>query len=156
MGHRRVYRTTGVLAVGVFLALAVSAACAVDALLSTQTKYWAIDGALPAAVWVCLLITSRVGVHVETDGVRIVNAFRTRRLRWDDIERFELAPAGIYPFAAHAVLKDGSDIPIGGITVPRFATTRLKPRAQEPIEELNALLRSHAMREHSDLAPRAT
>jgi hypothetical protein len=64
-------------------------------------------------------------------------------LRWDEIERFELAPAGIYPYAGHVILKSGRDIPIGGITVPRFLTDRLKPRAQEPVDELNAILRAN-------------
>jgi hypothetical protein len=79
---------------------------------------------------------------VESDGVRVVNPLRSYRLRWDEIERFELArpTAGVYPLAGHVILRSGRVIPLVGITVPRFFTQRLKPRAQAPIDDLNALL----------------
>jgi hypothetical protein len=141
--HRRVYRSRGSLAAGVVIAALVSAACLVDAVLSTEAKYWGADGGIAALVWGSLLVTRRVGVRLESDGVRVVNLLRRQRLRWDEIERFELAPAGIYPYAGHVILKSGRDIPIGGITVPRFLTDRLKPRAQEPVDELNAILRAN-------------
>ncbi|HEY1778678.1 MAG TPA: PH domain-containing protein [Solirubrobacteraceae bacterium] len=139
---RHIYRKRGALAFGLTVAVLVTAGCAVDALLSTQTKYWIGDGVIPATVWMAVILASRVGVHVEPGGVRIVNILRRHRLRWDEIERFDLAPAGVYPLAGRVVLKSGRGIPIEGITVPRLFTEQLKPNAQKPIDALNALLAS--------------
>lgn len=142
---RRIYRTRGALATGVTIAALVTVAWLIDAaLFNTQTKTWVGGGIVAALTWSTLLYTRRVGVHVESDGVRVVNPLRSYRLRWDEIERFELArPAvGVYPLAGFVNLRSGRVIPIVGITVPRFFTRRLKPRAQAPIDELNVLLRS--------------
>lgn len=142
MPHNGVYRKEGSLAFGLAVAGIVTAGCLVDALLSTQTKYWVADGVITAGAWMAVLFGARIGVRVGEHGVRVVTILRTHRLAWGEIERFDLAPAGRYPFAGRVVLKSGRTIPIEGITVPRYATERMMPRAQKPIDELNGLLRA--------------
>src|SRR5262249_24845738 len=104
MTAHRVFRKSHSLAWTLASTVLITAGCIVDAALSTQAKSWIGDAALAAVVWATFLFLSRAGVHVQSDGVHVVNVFRTRRLRWDEIERFEVAPAGRYPFAGHVIL----------------------------------------------------
>lgn len=140
MQHRKVYRTRWayLLAVGIFVV--TTTGFALLALFADSNKL-RLAGILCAVVAVLIwLPVRRIGVWIEPDGIAVVNFALAKRFRWTEIERFELAPAGVYPFAGHAILKTGRDVPLAAITVPRFLTERLKRYAQEPIDELNALL----------------
>jgi hypothetical protein len=146
-----VYRTrwTFPLAFATFVLAATGFALAAAFARNTKGHIaWGITAASMVLFW---LAVRRIGVWIEADGIAVVNLLRRRRFRWVDIERFQLAPAGIYPFAGHTILKSGRDIPLGAITVPRIFTARLKRYAQEPIDELNALLRE--ARQSSGTAP---
>lgn len=125
--------------------------CVTDGLVVGRPTTWAADAGIVALLTLAAPFIFRIGVRVDDDGIRVMNMLTSKRFRWNDIDRFELAPAGVYPFAGHVILKSGRDIPIIAITVPRFLTERLKPGAEKPIDELNALLR--ASRDRSD-APR--
>jgi hypothetical protein len=123
--------------------------CLIDGLVVARASTWAWDAGIAGVVSLAAPFVFRIGVRVDDAGVRVVNMLTTKRFRWDEIARFELAPAGVYPYAGHVILNSGRNVPISAITVPRFSTERFKPGAQKPIDELNALLA--AAREHRNL-----
>jgi hypothetical protein len=94
----------------------------------------------------------RLGVHVEADGVKVVGFFASKRVPWNDIDRFELRPWQRYPYVGHVVLSGPrSAIPIAAITTAGGANDRHRRQAQEPIDRLNeALARWRSVNAQSD------
>lgn len=89
----------------------------------------------------------RAGVHVHCDGVKIVGIL-SRKVRWEDIERFEVRPWQRYPFTGYVVLSGGGRaIPIMAITTAGGDTHEHRAQAQKPIDELNALLEQWRVRQ---------
>jgi Bacterial PH domain len=123
--------------------------CVTDGVVVGRATTWAADAGIVGLLTLAAPFIFRIGVRVDDGGIRVVNMLTSKRFRWNDIDRFELAPAGVYPYAGHVILKSGQDIAIIAITVPRFLTERLKPGAERPIDELNALL--GASRESAEL-----
>jgi hypothetical protein len=84
-----------------------------------------------------------VGVYVNDDGVVLRSPFRSRRLRWSEIERFSVEPWGTWWTSGFVHLRDGSSIRISGLGGQNRALFPKRSWAQEPVDELNQLLRSH-------------
>lgn len=101
-----------------------------------------IEGYVFAPLW--LIVTWRawrLGVHVEHDGVKIVNFVVSKRVAWGDIDHFELRPWGNYPYRGYVILDGGHEpIPLVGIGAPRPKNERHRRQAQAPIDRLNNAL----------------
>lgn len=82
----------------------------------------------------------RWGVHIETDGVKVVGSFVSKRVTWEEIDHFDVRPWQRYPYQGHVVLKNGRPIPIFGISAGRPESERHRRQAQEPIDRLNEAL----------------
>lgn len=122
------------------IAALIGSGCVLDAVLSTDLASWLFDGGLIGLMLGMLAWGSRLGLRVDRDGVRIINMRSRPRLRWDEIDRFELAPAGIYPFVGWVVLKEGRKIAITAIQVSRIWKQRSLRSAQATIDALNKLV----------------
>jgi len=82
-----------------------------------------------------------VGVHVSSLGVKVVGFVSTRRVSWEDVDRFEAKPAGGYPYVGYLVRKQGRPIVIVGISTGGAATEAHRLEAQRPVAQLNQMLR---------------
>lgn len=81
------------------------------------------------------------GVVVSADRVQVVTVLATRSFRWDEIERFYVAPFMGYPFCAYLELKSGRSISAAAISTPQPASEQHRRQVQEQVDELNAQLR---------------
>jgi hypothetical protein len=102
-------------------------------------------GRVFAFVWAVLLIASSIrmltlGVLTTNDHVRIRNFFKTRQLRWSDIEEFSFGQFRIFPAIGSVRLRDGTGIAISGISLGRAARKRARANAASLVAELNQLL----------------
>jgi len=86
-------------------------------------------------VWIpCLVLAFlifRIGVFPSSDGVLVRNVVRSRRLAWDEIDRFDWGRRGNYPVGG-VYLKDGEFIPATALSPPfelKHGTARAVPRA---------------------------
>jgi hypothetical protein len=52
----------------------------------------------------------RLGIRVEREGVRVIGLAGSRSVRWEEIDRFVVAPAAGYPFIGHVLLRNGGDL----------------------------------------------
>ncbi len=85
----------------------------------------------------------RLGVHVETHGVKVVGSLLSKRIAWEEIDRFEVRPWLRYPYQGYVVLTGGRAVPILGIGAagrPKSKDQRHRRQAQEPIDRLNEAL----------------
>ena len=139
MPQSRLYRSGFVWRTDVVVVGALVVACGLAALLSTRLATRLVPAGLCLFELGMLAWASRLGVRAEPGGVRIVNMLRRPRLKWSEIERFELAPGGIYPFVGWVVLTDQRRIAITAITVSKFAKARSLRSAQAAIDALNQL-----------------
>jgi hypothetical protein len=83
-----------------------------------------------------------LGVHVEADGVRVVGIVASKRVPWEEIDRFEVRQWQRYPYVGHVVLNSGrAAIPIVAITTtgPR-GKEWTRRQAQAPVDRLNEAL----------------
>lgn len=115
--------------------------------------YFALDGSTPAgqrAIYAALAVvflvlavrTMRVGVLTGPDGVTVRGVLSTRRLRWDEIERFELGrwrgwgdyPCGVVRRA------DGSQLTVFALNPPFELAAGESREVPDALEALNAQL----------------
>jgi hypothetical protein len=82
-------------------------------------------------------------VHVETDGVRIVNMTRTVFVRWEEIGKFSVGRHGLLPKVGIAELRDGRQIGMWAIQGPNPVTRPNNRNAEHLIDGLNAELARH-------------
>ena len=141
MVHRRVYRsistvrsavvsTVGAIAFGVVGVIPGNAQifCAGFAvvLVLMAWRYW------------------NLGVHLEAGGVKLFGFFRSTRVSWESIDRFDVLPRGIYPYVAHLIRNDGHQpMPVMGLGAPARPKSRLesfRSQVQRPVDELNRVL----------------
>jgi hypothetical protein len=96
----------------------------------------------------CILLFrfARLGVRPEEEGIIIRNPFRTSRLPWDRIRRFELRSAGLLGETGYVQLQDGKGVRIWGIFPPNRAFRPSNRDAEGLIEELNRHLRESRAR----------
>lgn len=153
MARQRVYRARQPWVWGWTGWAVIVLGCLIVGVASERASTWIVAGGVAGVVTIAAPFVFRIGVRADDAGVRVVNLVTTKRLRWDEIDRFELAPTGVYPYAGHVILKSGRDIPISAITVPRFLTERYKPGAQRPIDKLNELLDAARRRHNAPAAP---
>jgi hypothetical protein len=98
---------------------------------------------LAAAALMALLTWSlrRMGICIEADGVRVIALFWSRSVRWEQIDRFVVAPAAGYPFIGHVLLRDGTDLWTFGLSAAGWPRTeRRRLQVQRPVDELNRVL----------------
>jgi hypothetical protein len=81
-------------------------------------------------------------VHVDADGIRVVNPLSTRRARWDEIHSFELARWGLLPRNCVVRLVDGSRIGVWAISARNPNFFEHDRAAEGLVADLNALLSS--------------
>jgi Bacterial PH domain len=115
--------------------------------------YFALDGGTPggqraiyAALAVAFLVlavrTMRVGVITGPNGVTVRGVLSTRRLRWDEIERFEWGRwrgFGDYPVGV-VRRRDGSAVTVLALNPPFEFVKGTDRRVPRLLEELNELL----------------
>lgn len=105
-----------------------------------ESGHWTwLAAALPMALltW-CLW---RLGIRIEADGVRVIGLGRSRSVRWEEIDRFVVAPAAGYPFIGHVLLRSGGDLWTFGLSAAGWSRTeRRRLQVERPIEELNRAL----------------
>jgi hypothetical protein len=116
------------------------------------TCVFLVLGVLPGGPhWVWLALTPfmvlltwclwRAGIRIEADGVRVIGLIGSRSVRWEEIDRFAVAPAAGYPFIGHVFLRGGRDLWTFGLSAagwPRSERRRLQ--VERPIQELNEAL----------------
>jgi hypothetical protein len=98
---------------------------------------------LAGALFMALLTwwLGRLGIRIEADGVRVIGLVGSRSVRWEEIDRFVVAPAAGYPFIGHVLLRSGGDLWTYGLSAAGWPRTEGKRRQVErPIEELNRAL----------------
>jgi hypothetical protein len=137
----RIYRSTGWL-LPACVTTGVTVGLILIAALSSSGR---IFGLVLTPFFLLMTWTSwNQGVHVNADGVRIQGFFRSVRIPWKTIERFEVRPCGRYPFMGFVVMNDGSRArPVPAISSPIRPESRLEEfrlRVQGTVDELNQLL----------------
>jgi hypothetical protein len=80
---------------------------------------------------------ARVGVHVNEEGIRVVNPIRTRAIPWSSIRSFSWGRYGFWPKVV-AELNDGAVCPIFGLLVGGSGPS---PSAEIVIDKLNGHLK---------------
>lgn len=133
----RVFRSVATMRAAV-LGTAIAIGCVVLAVVPGRAQ---IAGFVFAPLF--LLMTWRVwnaGIHVESDGVKIVTVFLSRRVRWQDIDHFAVMPFGRYPYVGHVVLLDGRKLGTFGLATSSRRTEANRLRVQWPIDQLNRIL----------------
>lgn len=139
MSRSRLYRSGFVWRTDILIVGALVVVCALAALLSTRLASRLVPAGLCVFELGMLAWASRLGVRADDNGVRIINMLRRPTFQWNEIERFELAPGGIYPFVGWVVLTNQRKIAITAITVSKFAKARSLHSAQTAIDALNEL-----------------
>lgn len=102
----------------------------------------AVYGALAALALLAAVRTLRIGVATGPDGVVVRGVLRSRRLRWDEIERFEWGRwrgFGDYPVGA-VRRRDGSVVNILALNPPFELVKGEDRRVPRLLEELNEAL----------------
>jgi len=119
---------------------------------SVMTLGWVVLALIPGraeiAGYVCAPLFAawtwpawRMGVRVDTEGVKVTGYLVTKRVYWRDVERFAVLPAGPYPYVGHLIRTGGRrPIVIMGISTGRGKTEKHRLEAQRPIDELNEQL----------------
>jgi hypothetical protein len=106
-----------------------------------------------AAVWL-LLIACRSGVIADESGVLVLGAFTSRRVAWEDIDRFVFAPslarASYGATIVQVQLRDGHRVPIPALTA---ATTTNRGHARRCLDALETMRDS---RRKQEAAPSST
>lgn len=99
----------------------------------------------------CTLMTLRAGlrgIRIDDRGVVASGWLVSKRVPWENIDRFELRPIGRTPYVAH-VIRTGGGPPIGVLAIYGSAAEPSLDAAQRVIDDLNRELRRH------DAAPRS-
>jgi hypothetical protein len=102
----------------------------------------------PIFAVVLLLLTVRMtqlGVHVTSNGIKVVNYVRSPEIAWPDVAEFDVRPYNQWRFVGHVVRRsDGRAIPILAMAGTGAArkTEKGRERVQEPIDQLNRLLQA--------------
>lgn len=84
----------------------------------------------------------RRGVLVSRDGIAVRKVRRSRRIAWDEIDRFSVEPMA-YSTVGRVHLRDGGTLDTPGIEGPNRFLFPNSVEATEPIAQLNALLQQH-------------
>lgn len=98
-----------------------------------------------AAYWVWAVVRGwGSGIDATAEGVRFIGMLRSRRVRWQDITRFEFGEAG-YRAAVQAVCKDGTIVKASSLAQGNMYTKPETNRSklQATLDKLNELLREH-------------
>ena len=93
-------------------------------------------------------------IHVESAGIRVVNPWSSRRIKWSEIDEFTLARSEILPRNCVIRLTDGSTQGVWAISARNPLVAKHDTAAEGLVRELNERLR----RERGDNAslPRET
>jgi len=109
-------------------------------------------GGLVAGDWLRVAVLASllgvVGYRVATirvvaseDGLVIRNVWRTRRIAWDQVDRFSLGTADVgryrFPDTGVALLMDGEEVPMHAIAAARVSGERERQAVADLIAALN-------------------
>ena len=133
--RRHVYRSPGTLRAALINTLAVPVFMGLG-LVNGVVISFVLAGLLAVFAWRCW----QWGISASIDDVRVGQFLVTRTVRWEEIEKFYVAPLLNSPSAAYVLLRDGRTLPTAGISAARPATDARRRRVQDPVDELNAML----------------
>jgi hypothetical protein len=80
-----------------------------------------------------------IGAHFSRSGLVLRRMFSTRRLGWDEVRAFIIAPRGIQRLAAFAVLESGERVWIEGVG-PWMRFAEYSPGLDAIVREMNSAL----------------
>jgi len=80
------------------------------------------------------------GIRVGSDGVKVVTAFLSRRVSWDEVDRFAVLPLGRFPYVGYVVLRDGRKFGTFGLSTSSRQTEANRLRVQRSVDDLNQVL----------------
>lgn len=144
----RTLRNSGPVSVGAAFGIAFAITMAVAGLLAKSTGGAVVALVSAGLIAVVALRGVRAGVRIEPDWIRIRGVFRSRAVRWSDVDRFSFGPLGIFPAVAIAELRDDRRIPIAAIAAGRRAKAGTVSRANALVGELNRALDAYHRRPH--------
>jgi hypothetical protein len=84
------------------------------------------------------------GIRVDAEGVTVGTFLLSRRVSWQDVDRFAVMPLGRYPYVGFVVLRDGRKFGTFGLATSVGKSERKRLEVQRPIDELNQI---HAERQ---------
>jgi hypothetical protein len=119
---------------------------------ATTAGRWAPAAVVIAISAFCYLRLARAGVHVEEDGIRVVNPFRTVRVPWEHLVRFVSRPHKGFPALGFAQRIDGTEVELWGIQA-RGTGVPAKRVVGDLVESLNEELASARTRARVDPPP---
>lgn len=133
--QRTIYRAKGILASGVRINSALIVAGILVLVLSSRAQ---IPGVILLVIGIVMMWrTYNLGIHIRTDKVKVCHWIGSRTLTWEDIEHFEVAPFGKYPYVGRVILKGGKEVVSLGLSTGRKKNARF---VEDPIAALNAVL----------------
>ena len=91
-----------------------------------------------------ILRVSRAGVIVDSKGLIVRNAFRTRRLPWTNIRDFSVGRHGFHSRVGIATLKNGERVKLWAVQGPNPLVRPKNTHAEDIVRELNHILVSRA------------
>jgi hypothetical protein len=80
------------------------------------------------------------GIRVGSDGVKVVTVFLSRRVSWDEVDRFAVLPLGRFPYVGYVVLRDGRKFGTFGLSTSSRQTEANRLRVQRSVDDLNQVL----------------
>lgn len=98
-----------------------------------------VEFALAVAISVVACRFFVAGLHVDADGVVVINPFKRSFLAWDQVARFSAERYGRWAAVATLHLRDGRSIPLVGLRAP---TRHSRRRVEHAVAELNRRVRS--------------
>lgn len=96
-----------------------------------------------AAAAVLVLMAWRfwnAGIHVLPEGVKVATVFLSRKVAWEDIDRFAVMPLGRYPYVGYVVLHDGRKFGTFGLSTSARKTEKNRLQIQGLTNALNEAL----------------
>jgi hypothetical protein len=105
----------------------------------------AVTAVLGALCGIPLIRLARVALIADSDGLLVRNVWRTHRLAWQDVDRFEVAVgragAHRFPNTCRLRVRDGRTLNVDGASASNVSGHDGHARVQAAVDELNAQLR---------------
>ncbi len=135
-GWRRTTQLRGVALIGWM----VTVVLVVVAWKANTTAAAIIAGALAICLGFASLRCQLAGVRPEQRVVTIRGPLRTWHVAWSQLDSFSFEALGAFPAVGVANLRDGTKLPISGLSTGRVDSPKAREEADIIIAELNRLL----------------